>query len=168
MYTCCIEDSTITFLVVLPYDPDSKITKKSLYGLEAIGIPIISALENKFTQLQSATGLRLKNSDLVGHCTSNWLEIFVDKWVEIKQPTWRQFNHTLRKLMDLRNLSEEILYCLKGEQRPACMHYCLNDCLFVTNIVNPQRACAEGYSSQLCLCVCICLMHPTLVRHLLK
>ena len=36
-------------------------------------------------------------------------------------------------------------------------------------VVNPQRACAEGYSSQLyCVCVCICLMHPTLVRHLLK
>ena len=24
-------------------------------------------------------------------------------------------------------------------------------------VVNPQRACAEGYSSQLCLCVCVCL-----------
>ena len=84
LYTCCIEDFTITFLAVLPYDPDSKITKNSLYRLEAMGIPIISALENKFTQLQSATGLRLKNSDLVSYCTSKCLEIFIDKWVKNK------------------------------------------------------------------------------------
>ena len=36
--------------------------------------------------------------------------------------------------------------------------------LFDASLINPQRACAEGYSSQLNLCVCVCLSDASNAR----
>ena len=99
-----------------PYNPDSVLTRDSLFRLEALGIQILSTLGENITQLQEAIGISLKQDELEAYSTMECVKILIDRWLDSdKSPTWKVLENLLERQIGLSDLSRQIFEYLEGE-----------------------------------------------------
>ena len=88
-----------------------------------------------------------ESCDLIVACMVLDFDAGINNWKWAEQP---DSSHAI---------PETILQCLVSHTTPLAWRKdlgILNIVQKLTSLINPQRACAEGYSTQLCLRVCVC------------
>lgn len=94
------------YIIVFPYDPDSKFTEEDLHQLEAVGIPVMASLKKSSEQLAAVVGVESEDSDEILY---NWIS-----GEGCTHPsTWRSLYDVLQKLghEELNEQIKEFLGC---------------------------------------------------------